>query len=35
MRNVLCYSQRYQESFFSLELFLSNTHDSEKLMKET
>jgi len=29
-----CYSQRYEESFFSLEQ-LPNTHEGEKLMKET
>jgi len=30
----VCYSQRYEESFFSLE-WLPNTHEGEKLMKET
>jgi len=29
-----CYSQRYEESFFSLER-LPNTHDGDKLMKKT
>jgi len=28
MRNVLCYSQRYEDSFFSLER-LPNTHEGE------
>jgi len=30
----VCYSQRYEESFFNLE-WLPNTHEGEKLMKET
>jgi len=34
MRNVLCYSHCWEESFFSLER-LPNTHESEKSMKET
>ena len=34
IHNVLCYSQCWEEIFFSLE-WLPNTHESEKSMKET